>query len=1061
MTMRTMHAGIFSFLLSLLLVACGGGGSGSSGNGGGGGGGTVPQPPTGLSYAGPKTYAVGIASAPLTPTVSNTATGYSVAPVLPAGLSLDQTTGVISGTPAAVTAQGEYAITARNSAGSTTFALTLTVAPAADAPPSGLSYSSPNVFAVGSAIATLSPTVTGAVSSYSVAPALPVGLTLSATTGQITGTPTSPAAQGTYTITAANAAGSTSFDVVITINATSIVPPSGLSYATPQVFTVGTGITPLLPTVTGPVSSYAVTPALPAGLVLLSDSGNISGTPTTVTAQTVYTITASNEAGSTAFALTITVNPAAPPTLSLIPFTRAVNAGRDATISWRTTGTTACTASGGWSGARAANGDERVPVNAASVTYRMTCEGPGGTVSDTVSVRRRGLCSKPAVAFDAPTTVNIGAAATLRWFTADAAACVASGGWSGTKSLMGTETTGALTTDTTFVLTCDGDVGQTVYARGVGINRSPPTLYMQSDFKEVDVSGDVHLNYLVWSATAATSCTATGAWSGAQAASGFTAVPRPSQATTYGLQCTGLGGTTAASLVISPVTNNAPPVGTADLIPVVEGQRYSQISLQELWFANDSDPDGCPAAFLYQSKNDDGWAQWDIAYETDEPVWFKASADVSGDLEEVYYLVDNRARRAATGTTAIFRVAPANDTPQLVPDVGATRMNSGPVWIQITRNDSGLDEPLSLSVSRNPAHGSVLIGKSVTGVSDYPVSWFARYIPTTGFSGTDSFDYRVVDAQGDVATTTVTMDVLAADCAADGTYTAPLPGSAGTDWRAIQFADANAATGSVADSRGGPYAHDQQPRTRFLIGDLDDIYAEIPVRAMQCGRVIEVVENYFDASPADRAEHISGICANTVVVQRSDGTKDRYCNLRLSSVAVAVGDDVSEGQYLGRAGASGGYPGLGISVTAPDGSNVDLLSVAGGFDVGYPTSAAVLGFGVAASSDPRASVDAARLRPELQSTLSTEDAPVLWYRVYGVPSTAPRTLSIEDGNGVIVWTSSITPASPVGVFAYAAGSSNDLAAVERPARLPNGSYVARLSITGSPATTASYSFNVQ
>ena len=50
-----------------------------------------------------------------------------MSPALPTGLSLDGTTGVISGTPAAITAQATYTITAANAAGSTMFGLPVTV----------------------------------------------------------------------------------------------------------------------------------------------------------------------------------------------------------------------------------------------------------------------------------------------------------------------------------------------------------------------------------------------------------------------------------------------------------------------------------------------------------------------------------------------------------------------------------------------------------------------------------------------------------------------------------------------------------------------------------------------------------------------------------------------------------------------------------------------------------------------------------------------------------------------------------------------------------------------
>jgi hypothetical protein len=53
--------------------------------------------------------------------------------------------------------------------------------------------------------------------------------------------------------------------------------------------------------------SYVVSPALPAGLTLNSSTGVISGTPTTLTATSNYTITATNTGGSTPASLSITV----------------------------------------------------------------------------------------------------------------------------------------------------------------------------------------------------------------------------------------------------------------------------------------------------------------------------------------------------------------------------------------------------------------------------------------------------------------------------------------------------------------------------------------------------------------------------------------------------------------------------------------------------------------------------------------------------------------------------------------------------------------------------------
>lgn len=88
-----------------------------------------------------------------------------------------------------------------------------------------------------------------------------------------------------------------------------IIAPNNLSYTTPNTFPRTVAITPLAPTKKGsPVVSYSVSPALPAGLVLNTTTGVISGTPTTTTATATYTVTATNTAGSTTKAVVITIS---------------------------------------------------------------------------------------------------------------------------------------------------------------------------------------------------------------------------------------------------------------------------------------------------------------------------------------------------------------------------------------------------------------------------------------------------------------------------------------------------------------------------------------------------------------------------------------------------------------------------------------------------------------------------------------------------------------------------------------------------------------------------------
>lgn len=84
-------------------------------------------------------------------------------------------------------------------------------------PPAALSYDGPASFTVGVPVDPMLPKVTGAVTEYSVEPALPDGITLDPASGEIAGTPTSGKPETLFTITASNADGSADFELLITI----------------------------------------------------------------------------------------------------------------------------------------------------------------------------------------------------------------------------------------------------------------------------------------------------------------------------------------------------------------------------------------------------------------------------------------------------------------------------------------------------------------------------------------------------------------------------------------------------------------------------------------------------------------------------------------------------------------------------------------------------------------------------------------------------------------------------------------------------------------------------
>lgn len=165
-------------------------------------------------------------------TATNSPASYSVTGALPAGVSLNAATGLISGTPTVV---GTFNVTigATNSTGTGTRVLTITVSSVVSAPviTSATSLS----VSVGSPLS-YQITATNSPTSYSVTGTLPSGVSLNTATGLISGTPT---AAGTFAVTigASNVGGTGSATLTIKVisagmTLTTALDASGLTWTT-------------------------------------------------------------------------------------------------------------------------------------------------------------------------------------------------------------------------------------------------------------------------------------------------------------------------------------------------------------------------------------------------------------------------------------------------------------------------------------------------------------------------------------------------------------------------------------------------------------------------------------------------------------------------------------------------------------------------------------------------------------------------------------------------------------------------------------------------------------
>lgn len=213
--------------------------------------------------------------------------------------------------------------------------------------------------------------------------------------------------------------------------------------------------------------------------------------------------------------------------------------------------------------------------------------------------------------------------------------------------------------------------------------------------------------------------------------------------------------TTTNCAPVTPVTPtpavNQPPVASDDTATTRQGQA---VTIDVL--ANDVDPDGQvnPSCTTVLTQPTNGTTTVNTA--TGQVVYTPA-ANFSGTDTFIYEMCDNQGLTDTAAVTVVVQAPPPTPTatnapPQANDDAGTTPFNQ-PVIIDILGNDIDPDNNLDRSctkVTRQPGHGTVTINAE---------SGRATYTPTTGYSGTDSFEYSICDAAGLTDTATVTIAV--------------------------------------------------------------------------------------------------------------------------------------------------------------------------------------------------------------------------------------------------------------------------------------------------------------
>ena len=448
--------------------------------------------PNSITYSGsPFTLNKGTTMTTATPTSSGgTVTGWSISPSLPAGLSFSTSTGAISGTPTVTSSSTSYTVTASNTGGSATTTISIVVN---DAPPTGVAYSgSPFTLTKGVSMTTATPSSSGgAVTSWSVSPSLPTGLSLDSSTGAISGTPTAITSAANYTVTAANSGGSTSTVVSIVVND---VAPSSITYSPSSLsLTKDVTMSAVTPTSSGgTVTSWSITPSLPAGLSFSTSTGAISGTPTSITTSTSFTVTASNTGGSATAIVTIQVNMAPPSSITYSPSSLTLAKGVSMTTvtptasggavsSWSITpslpsGLTFDTSTGAISGTPTAV--------SSSTAYTVTATNAGGSGTATVTIAVNDIA--PSGVTYTPSTLSLTKDSAMTTVTpTSSGGTVTSWSISGTLpsglsfststgAISGTPT--AITSATTYTVTASNTGGSATTTVTILVNDAAPVI---------------------------------------------------------------------------------------------------------------------------------------------------------------------------------------------------------------------------------------------------------------------------------------------------------------------------------------------------------------------------------------------------------------------------------------------------------------------------------------------------------------------------------------------------------------------------------------------------------
>ena len=246
--------------------------------------------------------------------------------------------------------------------------------------------------------------------------------------------------------------------------------------------------------------------------------------------------------------------------------------------------------------------------------------------------------------------------------------------------------------------------------------------------------------------------------------------------------CDSNGDCDTATVTVTITPANDPPVATDDAFTTPEDTPLTGVNVITDDNGNgvDSDPDGdtlTVSALQWDTDGDgapdsvtvgntamiydaSGTLAGQLAINSDGSLTFYPSLNYNGNVGGITYAITDGNGGSDTANVTIT-ITPVNDFPTAVDDT-ATTSEGTPVNINVLANDTfGGDGPSSspISVTTNPSHGAATVNDN--GTANDPTDDTVDYTPDPGYHGTDTFVYKICDANGDCDTATVTVTITA------------------------------------------------------------------------------------------------------------------------------------------------------------------------------------------------------------------------------------------------------------------------------------------------------------